>query len=375
MKQLLYLTIISLIVLNLVSCNKNQHQYTIEPVKIYEDSLIPSFFDGPFLNQMKYKYVKLQTTEECLITSISKIKRDDSLLFIMDSKQHLFVFNTKGDYLRTIGEKGGSKSEYVSMFDFFLKKEDKEIGIIDRSSCDYLLYDYEGNFIGRKALSREPFTSTAHCELLNNKFIFRNYYYSGNPFNYTIFDSNEKTTTNVFPYLVAPDEAIFWGKNGDICNLGNRLLCRVLFSDTIFQFTGNGFEPAFEIITHNKKRCTKSNLEHFKQEDLFDWHKIHKTTNKSIGITKLFCTDSLIVFNFFSDGSHKRGCYDIKTKKGKVDTEFDFRHNIIYSDESCFISIIDDQQSIKANQEIPDGLKKLLAETKESDNPILVIME
>ncbi|MBQ7237358.1 MAG: 6-bladed beta-propeller [Bacteroidales bacterium] len=371
MNRILILPII--LFLLLASCTETRQQEKDNPEKIYVDSLTYNF--EPFLNGMTYKYVKLQTTEDCLITTISRIKRDDSLLFIMDSKQHLYVFDIYGHYRRTIGSKGGSKKEFINMYDFFLIKEKKEIGIIDRAKCDYLLFDYDGKFIDRKSLPREPFTATNCCERLNNLFVFNNYFYNGHPYNYTTYNQKSHTTKNELPYIKAPNEAIFGGCNA-MCNLDNKILCRAQLSDTIFQYTETGLKPAYEIISHNQ-HLTKSDLINISDDELLNLSSIYEKTKKSIGIISLFATDSLLIIQYNQDGINRRCSYNTKKKIGIIDFDGDCRHNFIYSDSKCFISLIDTEnyEEYKDIKEMPNELKQIIESSKANDNPILTIIE
>lgn len=347
-----------------------QREFDIE--KIFVDSLS---YDEDLFKGMNYKYIKLQTTKECQITSISQIKRVDSLLFVMDVKQHLFLFDLEGNFIRTIGGKGSSNSEYILMSGFFVDKDKQQLGIIDKAQNDYLIFDFSGMFIERKALPKDAVQLISHCELLYDKLIFCNCLYKGHPYNYTIVDLISGSVQDELPFPITTKEAVFGGE-GIMCNLGDRLLCRALFSDTIYEYTEKGFNPVYELVT-NEPHCTKQDLEKVKDEELYLIHNLNKILNKSIGLTQLYATNSMLFFRYMENGQKKRACYNTKEKQICIEGFYDYRHNIIYSDSVCFISVFDIPEYFEYQDiiELPDELKLLLDKSMDSDNPIIIIID
>ena len=62
--------------------------------------------------------VKLETAQECLMGVVKRIYVVDSLLFISDSNEKLFVFDRSGKFRNTIGTLGRGNDELLSMVDF-----------------------------------------------------------------------------------------------------------------------------------------------------------------------------------------------------------------------------------------------------------------
>lgn len=67
--------------------------------------------------------VALETSDSCLIASINRIRKKNDTLYIYDQRQSvLFCFNTDGDFLFRVFQKGNGPSEYQYIADFSISK-------------------------------------------------------------------------------------------------------------------------------------------------------------------------------------------------------------------------------------------------------------
>ena len=72
---------------------------------------------NPFIkgNQLdSIKIVKLATDTNCLLGGIIKVIIEDSLIFIRDANEKLFVFDLNGKFRNMIGVMGNGPLEYTS---------------------------------------------------------------------------------------------------------------------------------------------------------------------------------------------------------------------------------------------------------------------
>lgn len=103
--------------------------------------------------------IPLETNEECLITSIVKVRFHADKMFLQDHAEKLFVFNTNGKFLYKIGKKGRGPGEFLELRDFDIDK-DGNIYILEFQKI--LKYSNDGTF-----LTRFPFHFTKnnkiHC--------------------------------------------------------------------------------------------------------------------------------------------------------------------------------------------------------------------
>jgi len=118
------------------------------------------------------RFVQLEATEECLIGDINEIELDGDDLFIYtvpgQKSSYYFRFNTKGDFLNTIGRIGRGPSEYLHS-SFSLDIEKKKI-IIFRwygGAKDFISFNYDGTYSGKCAYPRQPFDGVSKFAILS----------------------------------------------------------------------------------------------------------------------------------------------------------------------------------------------------------------
>jgi hypothetical protein len=100
-------------------------------------------------------YIPLETTPECLIQSIRKILFSDSYIFISEFKR-LLQFDKNGKFIRQIGSAGSGPGEYLSIGDFCIDEQKKEIYIIFSSATRLLIYGFDGVFKNSINLTFRP---------------------------------------------------------------------------------------------------------------------------------------------------------------------------------------------------------------------------
>lgn len=93
------------------------------------------------------RYVPLETNDNCLISEIRKVELVDSLLFVRNKRDDLYVFNLNGDFLNTIGEPGKGPGEYIRLWDFFIDKTKNRVAIFDQPQAKIIEYSYDGEFL------------------------------------------------------------------------------------------------------------------------------------------------------------------------------------------------------------------------------------
>jgi hypothetical protein len=88
-------------------------------------------------------YIPLETTPECLIQKIRKILFSDSFIFISEYSK-LLQFDKNGKFIRQIGSSGTGPGEYISVGDFCIDEQKKEIYMIFSSAPKLLIFGFDG---------------------------------------------------------------------------------------------------------------------------------------------------------------------------------------------------------------------------------------
>lgn len=126
----------------LFGCQTQTKRNEIETIKVNltksEIKTSDIFFD--------VELVKLETTDNSLLSSISKSYLGDSLIFIKSSHE-LFLFNRDGKFMHKISNIGNGPEEYARLSDFDVNESMKEIYVLDKSQQKIIVYNYQGEYL------------------------------------------------------------------------------------------------------------------------------------------------------------------------------------------------------------------------------------
>ncbi len=100
-------------------------------------------------------YIQLETTDEILISTISKIQIRDGKIYVLDDEAPaLLVFDMSGKFIRKIGNRGQGPGEYVGPLDMALC--DSVILAMDQGQARMILYDTLGGVMAEKYIANNP---------------------------------------------------------------------------------------------------------------------------------------------------------------------------------------------------------------------------
>lgn len=95
------------------------------------------------------RYVKLETTPESYISSVSKaIFTDDQIIVLDEQSNNLLRFDNEGRFLGAIGRSGRGPGEYVRVTQVEVNQGNKTIYVFDFAQGKVLKFNLEGKFIG-----------------------------------------------------------------------------------------------------------------------------------------------------------------------------------------------------------------------------------
>ncbi|MCE7057506.1 6-bladed beta-propeller [Algoriphagus sp. AGSA1] len=89
--------------------------------------------------------IQLETNEESLLGNISKAQKVDEQWFV-GSMSKLFVFNSNGEFIHTIGNIGAGPGEISEVMDFWIDSEQKQINILDSGGRKIVIFNLNGEF-------------------------------------------------------------------------------------------------------------------------------------------------------------------------------------------------------------------------------------
>jgi hypothetical protein len=93
-------------------------------------------------------FIRLETTEECLINNINSVFFIDEEIVIVDKMSgKILVFDNNGSYIRKIANRGRGPGEYLDITSCNYDSEKQMLSIYDDHNHKLLLYSIQNNFI------------------------------------------------------------------------------------------------------------------------------------------------------------------------------------------------------------------------------------
>lgn len=197
-----------------------------------------------------------QSSSDALIGSISRIEIQDSLIIVLDRNiaNKVFIFNTSGEFIRTIGNSGQGKGEYTSPSDFSIDYSTYSIFISDRQQHKILKYDLRsGEFI----------SSFKNPSLSTNMLYYSDAIYADNP---KVWSTESRHLIRKLDAQTGKEQEMLYspdiynkGWSFSLFNFSGLFLSRSsyepkfthLFMDTVYRFTKEGIYPYLSI--HSKE--------------------------------------------------------------------------------------------------------------------------
>lgn len=100
-------------------------------------------------------YIKLETTEECIIEKIEKLVRFKDGVFISNESQ-FFQFDTSGHFIRTFGSIGKGPGEYIRIADFAIDAKSGQLSVYDNELSKIINYSLDGDFLNEFQIESYP---------------------------------------------------------------------------------------------------------------------------------------------------------------------------------------------------------------------------
>ena len=200
--------------------------------------------------------IRLETTDDCLIGEVSRLKFYQDKIFISDRlSQTIFVFNSSGKYISKINKKGKGLGEYIFLGDFVFR--DDSIFVQDVYGRKYIVYDFYGNY--RKEINYK--THHHDAILFDNVFYFVSNHYKSDLGYYNLFrlDMNTNIIDKYIPFekeIQQKNKA--WGINEQVSMCNNEALIIYPINDTIYEVKKENLFPKY--IVKFTKRNIPDNL-------------------------------------------------------------------------------------------------------------------
>ena len=227
----------------------------IDKTKSYKDKHL-------FLQDVaqKVEYVKLETTNDCLIgkeLKIQSIRVTNTDIFIVEW-DNIYRFRKDGKFLNKIGQRGEGPKEYVTMESIAINEKEQEFLAYDITKKKILYYKYNGEFV------REiDFPQVSEIALLDNNALAC----------YSVSSAKYSKTPSFGLYSLVDGRLIkkisdpYKSRSGTAYNLVSKyraprknrghVYFNTFISDTIFSINSKGKTARYALLPPNNGRTTK----------------------------------------------------------------------------------------------------------------------
>lgn len=366
----------------LVSCESTTPQNTFVKEYINKDSLTIC----KTMDELPYsvRFVKLNTSDKCILSDIKKIEMDGTDIFIEDFKERVYRFDIDGRFHNIIGTKGDSQNEYVSLSDFYLDKKNKSVCIMDLSKGKLLRYDYNGSFLSSQNVNMKLMNNPVGiAPVREHELIALNCNGPGEEYQYSLVDVDKAVSKQVLPYAIIGEERSIQ-ENGRIAQNSSTTYILSFLSDTIYSYSDGNLVAEY-LFLPDEPQFNKKDVQGKTFQTCFDAEQAIRNHSISTGIKSLYATDTHLFFTYATKDSYYRVFFNNETNKGYIynvtknldDVENIIWNNVMASSGQTFIGVmpIGEYMSNELLKNKYLAFSKLLSQSHVSDNPILTFIE
>ncbi len=345
------------------------------------------------------EYIPLETTDDCVIDKGMVFDYDDTHIIVKDNTcQSAYLFDRKGNFLRTIGSTGGGPDEFVDgIHCIYLDEDDHTIiaGTLGKALC----FNKKGEILWTTVFPKNEDRSI--IAYFQGKFLRSrsSYYFPDSVYSvYTIYDQKAHLLKEAIPSLRMPPlinkqwRISFATRHiVPVYTYQNMPHVREYLNDTVYRINGlNQFIPKY-VFDLGKYKVTpeiQADIEHFAD----------KTYNKVI-IAEIVETNQVLLFQYYYKGIIRCCYYDKSDKRlysfdsSGYPNDYDGGVNFVLNwsrgqknrfvqtsflaEEflSLFEQCQQEKRPIRGPQSAVQAFEKLVKKVDPDDNPIIMIMK
>lgn len=330
MKSKNLFAIIGLITISIIAIQcKNIKKNKIDSTTNNHLEIIMNGLENQFLDEDQIfdttdiKYIQLETNDSSMFGNVDKLIVDNGYIFILDRNisKALFVFNMEGKFITRIGTQGKGPGEYLSLVDFDIAFDEKQLVLYDLWTRKIIFYTYEGDYI-KETFLKKYLGSPFACINTNRFAFFMSRPHEGAHGQLLITDSLGNIISQHFPWMSTNKITQFGmydyfarsGRNIYFIPIWNDKLCKIgpdLKIEEVFDF------QIKNLMVNQKDVININNVEDLFKIDKFSFfdrltvngdHFIcfNSKGNKPISLIGDLKTGKLLAANFLYDENKDR---------------------------------------------------------------------
>ena len=145
-----------------------------------------------------FDIIPLETDSFALLSYVKNIEINDSIIFVQDSKKHLYGFDRKGKFRCQYGNRGNAPGEYLSVSCFYIDSARAEVNIIDEMSNNIHTYDMSGDYLRSNKFPIETLAWIQSAYMIDDTHLLCSQYIFNNENTvYSIIDLEKREKTDL----------------------------------------------------------------------------------------------------------------------------------------------------------------------------------
>ncbi|MDR2425382.1 MAG: 6-bladed beta-propeller [Prevotellaceae bacterium] len=359
-----------------ISCSHGTTKHNLIPIYIEPDKVMEAY-DIAGDVETEWDIVPLETTDDCLISQISRVIFQNEMYYILDNTSMIYLFNSSGKYLRKLDRKGQGPGEYLSIFSFDVIGN--EVWVSDVNRRRLLIYDSLFNFIGEVNNLNIAICDMNHAG--QNVYVASNWFES-QPKNCQLarYSIPNKQITSLLDVGTLEKNFYAVNKIKQIVKHGDSCLFFQSCCDTLFQIRDNTLIPKYKFSFSERYQDIPRTMKQIKDDDI----------DMIRGIQNIEKTRNSIIFNYADRSVIVSAVYSELTGKSQVYSQF--RHSDLgnllilpprFTPDGEMICKYEPMMFFEGYKHLLDEtkfknpadlqkLKTAIATLKEDDNPVLI---
>ena len=382
---IIYLTFFTILVdVLLISCVESS--YVTTNIAFKPTDKPRSVFDTGIFKEVEL--VKLES-EHCVVGSIDKIIRNDSLLYIMDKQiaREVYIFTRDGRFVHKISRHGHGKNEYTQLWDIFFDNHKNALCLVSRADQKVISFSPDGKRIIEERRLPKMFghmvsTASGYIGYMDN--------YSQNPslpYNVWTMDKSFNLEEGFLPINPQFESTSFCDLN--MMSVYEDILCfKPEYANTIYQVKDGKVSERWKLDFGEK---TLSDFSSLPRVNSPEWTRL--MTEKISNVYNYVETDNYLLMEFTMDCQRCIGIYNKRTQNSEIARLENYKDKyltsfgaIIGMDQFAIYSVLDYEniyqlwlghnKYVNFEEKFPQQVKnicKLFPKLEEDGNPFIAI--
>lgn len=296
-------------------CNHNEQVYSDAVViEISEPVNSVSAKNQPEISEMKI--VELQTSDQALLSYVTRIEVADSLILIKGNNE-LLLFDMTGNFKTKIGRYGRGPGEYLSMSGFYFDTPQNEIVIVDGYNNRLLRHDYDGKYLSASDLPANSMNWANNVRPTHDgKLLVANQINSMDHNAYSLISGSG--AGSFFPVRFTTGDYAYPFASEPIADTGTETHFILPFDNRIYEYSDAGFDTVYVINT--PQPMPSENVSG--RIDDYNMGSYKEVADQGLfpGFRDIFETDSILFLNYLYKGTTP--AFYIIDKNAKAGTGF-----------------------------------------------------